>query len=134
MRRLTTEEFIQKCRIIHGDTYGYQFVKYVTKLIKVTIICKKHGKFEQRPNTHLKGSGCKRCGIESRVKHLSSSTEEFILKAKEFHKDLYDYSFVNYTKNNNKITIVCKKHGKFEQSPKIICKVRDVIYVELNQE
>ncbi len=42
------------------------------------------------------------------------NTEIFIKKAIEIHKDLYDYSLVEYTTNNKKVKIICKKHGVFE--------------------
>lgn len=44
-------------------------------------------------------------------------TQIFIEKALLKHGDKYDYSKVNYTKWNNKIIIICKLHGEFEQIP-----------------
>lgn len=44
--------------------------------------------------------------------------EEFILKCKEKHGDKYDYSLVDYTNISNKINIICKDHGVFEQCAK----------------
>ena len=37
-KKLTTEEFIEKSRKIHGDKYDYSNVKYITDRIKVNII------------------------------------------------------------------------------------------------
>lgn len=45
------------------------------------------------------------------------TTEEFIIRAKEIHKDKYDYSKSNYINSNTKIIIICSKHGEFEQLP-----------------
>ncbi len=59
--RSTTEEFIRKAIIEHGDVYDYSLVEYIATHTKVDIICKKHGKFSQKPNTHLSGHGCNRC-------------------------------------------------------------------------
>lgn len=39
----------------------------------------------------------------------------FIQKAKEIHNNKYDYSLVDYKGYKNKITIICKTHGPFEQ-------------------
>ena len=44
-------------------------------------------------------------------------TESFIKKAKEIHGDLYDYSLVEYKKAHDKVKIICKEHGIFEQIP-----------------
>lgn len=62
MARLTTEEFIQKAREVHGDRYDYSKVEYVDSTTRVCIVCMKHGDFWQKPNIHLQGkqaaSGC----------------------------------------------------------------------------
>lgn len=43
------------------------------------------------------------------------TNDEFILKAKLIHGDKYNYSLTEYTGIYNKIKIICKKHGIFEQ-------------------
>lgn len=63
-RKITQAEFIEKAKIIHGDRYDYSLVNYKQSKEKIEIICKKHGKFFQSPNSHLNGNGCKKCGIE----------------------------------------------------------------------
>lgn len=45
------------------------------------------------------------------------TTEDFIKKAKELHGDKYDYSETFYKKAAEKVTIICKTHGEFLQSP-----------------
>lgn len=60
-KTLTTEEFIEKARKIHGDKYDYSKVKYINTHTKVCIICPKHGEFWQTPNCHLDGKGCPLC-------------------------------------------------------------------------
>ena len=76
--RLTTEEFINKARKIHGNTYDYSKVVYVNTHIEIIIICPKHGEFLQTPNGHLSGKGCMKCsGLEK------STTEKFIIRAKQ---------------------------------------------------
>ncbi len=44
------------------------------------------------------------------------TTEQFIEDAKLVHGDKYDYSLVEYRTAKEKIKIVCKEHGEFEQS------------------
>lgn len=59
---LTQQEFIKKCKEIHGDEYIYDKAIYVKNNKKVTITCKIHGDFEQYPNTHTsQKSGCPNC-------------------------------------------------------------------------
>ena len=58
-RRLTTEEFIEKAKTVHGDRYDYSQVRYVNTYTKVTIVCGKHGSFQVAPTRHLSnGAGC----------------------------------------------------------------------------
>lgn len=44
--------------------------------------------------------------------------DEFITKCIEKHGDKYDYSLVEYKNTRNKVTIICKLHGVFNQLPK----------------
>lgn len=45
MKKLTTEEFIERARKIHGNKYDYSKVNYVNAKTKVCIICPIHGEF-----------------------------------------------------------------------------------------
>ena len=58
---MTTEEFIQKAKAIHGDKYDYSKVEYVNSKTKVRIICPIHGEFWQVPSNHLRNHGCPKC-------------------------------------------------------------------------
>jgi very-short-patch-repair endonuclease len=48
---------------------------------------------------------------------MSVKTQAFITKARLIHGDRYDYSKVEYTNAKAKITIICKQHGEFQQTP-----------------
>lgn len=83
-KKLTTEEWINKARIKHGDKYDYSKSVYTGSRDRiiitcpkhgdftaisglhisrgyVTIVCPKHGEFWQTPNSHIQGSGCPSC-------------------------------------------------------------------------
>ena len=47
----------------------------------------------------------------------TDKTTLFITKAVKIHKDRYDYSKVNYINAKTKVTIVCREHGDFQQTP-----------------
>ena len=117
MKRLTTEQFIKRAKLVHGNKYDYTLVEYKNTDTKVKIICPVHGIFEQRPNDHLKGKGCSKCSKKSSAKKRQKTTEQFIEEAKKIHGDNYDYSLVNYQGNKIKVKIICPIHGIFEQSP-----------------
>ena len=112
-KKLTTKEFIERAREVHGDKYDYSKVNYVNNKTKVCIICPKHGKFWQTLKDHItRGSNCPKCNIYKKL-----TTEDFIEKAKKVHGDKYDYSKVNYINQDTKVTIICPIHGEFKQLP-----------------
>lgn len=116
-KKSNTEEFILKSLNKHGDKYDYSKVEYVGNKSKIIITCPKHGEFLQRPNDHLSGYGCKKCQYEKTSMENKFTDEIFIEKAKQVHGDKFDYSLVKYSGYENKITIVCNRHGEFLQSP-----------------
>jgi hypothetical protein len=59
-----TAYFIAKVKAKFPDIkYDYSQAIYVDNVTPITILCPKHGTFEQVPNTHLVGSGCPRCNV-----------------------------------------------------------------------
>lgn len=109
--------FLKKAKEIHGDKYDYSLTIYVKTDLDVQIICKKHGVFTQKPEKHLSGRGCPKCGAESRDDFKKDDLDSFIRKALHLHGDKFDYSKTVYEKSSKKVTIGCSVHGFFEQSP-----------------
>ena len=60
-RKLSVDVVMKRFKENHGDTYDYSLVEYTNTETPVTILCKKHGEFYQRPNNHMKGTGCPKC-------------------------------------------------------------------------
>lgn len=114
---LGNTRFIEKSIKIHGDKYNYIMVKYEKSNIKVTIICPIHGIFEQYPYSHLRGKGCEKCGKLNATNKLTSNIIDFIDKSIKVHGDVYDYSLVNYKNSQTKVSLICDKHGVYEQLP-----------------
>lgn len=73
--------FIEKSNKKHNNYYDYSLVNYVGSLIPVRIICPKHGEFEQKPNMHVFGIGCKKCGGDKIANSKSSNKDKFIEKS-----------------------------------------------------
>ena len=109
--KLTTEEFVRRARLVHGDKYDYSNVIYVRGKDKVRIICPIHGEFAQRAADHLKGCECEKCGAIKRNTANTKTREWFISRAQKIHGDKYDYSNVIYTKSREKVLIRCKSCG-----------------------
>ncbi len=116
MKKKTTEEFILEAKKIHKDKYDYSKVVYTGIYEDIIITCKIHGDFIQKPNNHLR-SGCSECAKIKNSDYFRSNTNEFIEKSIFIHGNKYDYSKVNYKTNMDKVDIICKIHGLFQQTP-----------------
>jgi len=127
MRKLTTEEFIAKSRLVHGNTYDYSKVVYINNSTKVQIICPMHGEFEQTPGNHLQGQGCPQC-----AGNTPSTTKKFIEKALLVHKGKYTYDKVRYTGNRASVLITCQIHGDFSQAPHDHLKGSGCVFCGIN--
>lgn len=113
MKRLSQDEWKERAKKVHGENYDYSLVIYLKGRAKVKIVCRAHGVFLQWADSHLRGVGCATCAIEK----ATSSTDEFVLKAKQIHGDLFDYSRVVYVNTQTRVIIGCRVHGEFEQRP-----------------
>ena len=113
-----SKHFIEISKNIHNNKYDYSLVEYLNNNTKVKIICPIHGVFEQLPSNHSKGANCPSCVSDSRKKRMKKDNDYFLQKAVEIHGLVYDYSKVDYINNRNKVTILCSKHGSFEQEPR----------------
>jgi hypothetical protein len=109
----TTTEFIDKAKKVYGDTYDYGRLEYRGRETTVTIICRTHGDFQQRPGDHINGHhGCPQC-----AGNQLKTTEQFIAEAIDTHGDRYDYNTTTYINSRTDLTITCKNHGDFTITP-----------------
>ena len=111
--KITTEEFIQRARKVHGNKYDYSKSEYANSKTKTTIICPIHGEFQQTPNKHLSGQGCPKCNTGGGAN--TKSIDEVLRKFREVHGDKYDYDFSTYEGTQRKMRIICPEHGEFWQ-------------------
>ena len=114
-----TEYTINKFKEVWGDRYDYSKFVYAGARDKSIIICRLHGEFVQDANMHLSGRcGCSKCANESISSRVRSNTEEFIEKAVlRYGTDLYSFDDTTYETATSEVTITCKKHGNFRQTP-----------------
>lgn len=75
-RKLSNEEFINRCSDIHKGRYDYSNCVYNSRRGDVIIICKKHGPFTQTARVHLSGHGCGKCNMSVLEKHLALKLDE----------------------------------------------------------
>jgi len=78
---------------------------------KIEFECNCGNKIKTTPKQMLRAKKkCPVCYISPNI----DTKDEFIKKAKKKHLNRYDYSNVKIN-GNNKVQIICKKHGEFEQ-------------------
>ena len=116
-KKVTTEDFIKRAVEIHGGKYDYSLSKYKKAKEKLIIICEKHGEFKQKPNAHLGGKGCAKCAIEINSQRQKDNKKSFTEKAKNKHGDKYIYENLIYVDSKTKVSVTCKVHGDFKQTP-----------------
>ncbi|HLG26794.1 MAG TPA: hypothetical protein VI423_03325 [Paenisporosarcina sp.] len=118
-KNLTTsdkEKFIEEANTVHNHKYDYSKVSFeavLTSYDKVTIICPKHGEFNQRLGAHLGGHECAFCGIEKSAAARLLTKAQFLERALKIFGDKYNYSKVLYRTVMDPITIICDEHGEF---------------------
>lgn len=121
---LPFSDFLQRARRVHGTKYRYIEESFSNGLSLMRIICQFHGEFTQKPNVHLRGSGCQDCAREKSKKNLPTKnikqirdTKGFEKAARDVHGDRYSYEKVRFQSKHAKVVVICSEHGEFTQSP-----------------
>ena len=107
---LTTDEFIDRAKKVHGDKYDYSETKYVNALTPVLVICHEknkdgdeHGPFLQLPRIHTRGSGCPICASSKGESVIKELLDKQGIKYIQEYQNRYCTSFKNKT---NKCTLL----------------------------
>jgi len=108
-----TLEFLQKLKDSGhwNDDYDYSEVEYINNSKKVIIIWKKYN------TKHLITPKSLTRGFKLAMESAINKRHFLVQKFKEIHGDIYDYSLVEYLSNKDKIKIICKEHGVYNQTP-----------------
>lgn len=109
MRRKTHEEFLLELKSKNKKVFNT--CKILTEYNGADnniFLLTKYGECCMSPNRLLAGR------VPS-IKSAVNKTEYWINSAKDIHGEQYDYSESKYTLSINKIKIICKKHGAFNQ-------------------
>ncbi len=70
------QQFIANAHAVHGRRFSYADVNYVDQHTSVTISCKLHGAFQQRPDHHIDSASpsiCPGCADQERKKSLAAA-------------------------------------------------------------
>lgn len=113
MRKLITEDFIERANNVHSYKYDYSKTVYRNKRGKVVITCPIHGDFEQLAGNHLNGQGCPECGKTYALNCKKHNYNKFIEESNKRFGDNYKFPKIDteYINSHSKITITCTKCG-----------------------
>lgn len=120
MKKLTQDEFIERANERHNFKYDYTHSIYINGKTKIKVICDNNHEFFVRPDSHInRGDGCRECKILKMVK-----SNEIFIKELESIFDRFDFDFqkVQYTGIYDKVKIICKIHGEFQNTPNALLR------------
>jgi predicted nucleic acid-binding Zn-ribbon protein len=120
-QKLSEQDILAVFKNRHGNKYRYlPFPDTFTVKSSVAVICPVHGKFYQTIESHMAGSGCRKCAHEKINEHNRLGRAEWIRRFESVHdRGTYDYSKVpEDLRQNAKIEIFCYEHSiTFYQTP-----------------
>lgn len=115
--KLTTDIFIERSNIAHGNLYNYSKSIYINSKSKITITCEEHGDFNQMSYDHMNGIGCNKCRVK---KILDTKIDKCIIRSldqlSEFEKyknAVWNVSETNYRKYKHKIDNLNRRGYEF---------------------
>jgi hypothetical protein len=145
-KKLTNDQFIERSNLIHENKYDYSLTEYINHKSKVFIICPIHGKFDQRPNAHLRGAGCLSCPNSKMEDYVDNFLKKnnFRYKRQHMFNDLKDKGLLKFDfaifDNSNKLKFLLEYNGEqhykyrgqfgMEEQTFIDLKRRDIIKEE----
>jgi very-short-patch-repair endonuclease len=109
--RVDPAERLVQARAVHGDQYDYSETVFGLAATPIQLRCGVHGLFTQRQDVHLAGAGCPHCVWSERSEMMTSTTEDWVAKARAIWGDKFDYLESVYTGSKQPITLRCPTHG-----------------------
>lgn len=106
MKKLTHSKFVSKCKCLNLEPIQ-RYTKASSKILvkdRLGIIYKVFA------SSILQG-------VTPTVMSAVDKKDSFIKRAEQIHGKEFDYSLVKYKNSSTKVEIICKKHGKFLQTP-----------------
>lgn len=104
---MTTQEFIERARGVHGERYDYSKTEFTQISYKVVVGCPEHGDFEIIARDLLNGKGCQKCAKRA----------AFIKRLEERFGQKFSYEKLEYVDAQTPVELVCPVHGPFLRTP-----------------
>ena len=105
---MTLELVLKRSRSQFGDQFDFTNSVFKGMSNEMKFICKNHGEIHITPEDHFRLSkGCRKCS--NKANDFSSS--KFLTEANSKFGNRFDYSKLEYSGANRKVTIRCKLHN-----------------------
>lgn len=120
-KQMTQAEFEAQFEDKFGKGYDFSQSQYIGARSHIEILCSQHGAFQTTPyllfaeRTKIACPTCRK--INREAERVEKARVEFLEKAKATYKEQYSYDYVVYVNSRSKVTISCKDHGQFQQTP-----------------
>lgn len=108
--RITKKKMLEKFSAAHGGRYDYSRSDYRGQSTPVTIICKTHGEFQQKPEYHWNGAGCPACFELRRGASSRMTLEEVTTNVTNIFSGLLAIESTEYKNNTSSLALRCTKH------------------------
>ena len=125
--------FIKKALAKHQERFDYSLItedNYTDLFTPVTIICKKHGVFSQKPKDHTSNKNgkqcCSSCIQEFNKLHNKRSIESWKNELAEKTPHITFVKHGNSDSNREKCVLMCEYHGEFETT---LASVKKNVYI-----
>jgi hypothetical protein len=106
--------FWSEAQVIHGGKYRYLAETYNGAKVNMGIVCEKHGRFQQSPDSHLRGAGCPKCAREALTDRYRGQHARAVAESvKGLSEDMVELDIPSYKGQNAEANFSCKLHGEF---------------------
>lgn len=113
MRRLTHEQFIERLSISNPDITAIG--KYVNMHTKIECVCPVGHHWLPIAQDVIRGEGCSKCGLISRVAKRTKTHEQFVEEVRNLNPDITVIG--TYKNSHTKIEFICKEGHKWITTP-----------------
>lgn len=113
MRRLTHEQFIERLSISNPDIAAIG--KYVNMHTKIECVCPVGHHWFPIAQDVIRGEGCSKCGLISRVAKRTKTHEQFVEEVRNLNPDITVVG--TYKNSHTKIEFRCKEGHKWITTP-----------------
>lgn len=134
--KTSTEEWIEKARLIHGNKYDYSITIFNGSNNKIEYICPKHGRVIQYAYRHLNGSGCRKCSSSKGEEKISNILESMNIpfESQKSFEDLKNINNLKYDFYLPKQNIVIEFNGIQHYSSRAFRKTRKEFLIQKHRD